>query len=122
MLLLTQMTQLNSIGADLNAPQAQVWILTSLVIVQATIGPIISTASDLFQARKSILVGSCTIAVIGCAIAPRSSSVYQVIAAQILIGFGFASVPLAYCVPSEIVPNKWRPSKLQFLRNRRSCD
>ncbi|KAJ5585641.1 hypothetical protein N7450_005428 [Penicillium hetheringtonii] len=26
-----------------------------------------------------------------------------------MIGFGFATVPLAYCVPSEILPRKWRP-------------
>ncbi|OQV09750.1 hypothetical protein CLAIMM_13839 [Cladophialophora immunda] len=31
------------------------------------------------------------------------------IAAQTLIGFGFAGVPLTYSVPSEILPRKWRP-------------
>lgn len=34
----------------------------------------------------------------------------RLIAAQTLIGVGFASVPLAYSVPSEILPRKWRPS------------
>jgi MFS family permease len=51
---------------------------------------------------------------IGAAIAPGSTNIYRLIGAQILIGFGFATVPLAYVVPSEILPRKWRPSKLSF--------
>ncbi|KEF63228.1 uncharacterized protein A1O9_01205 [Exophiala aquamarina CBS 119918] len=113
-------TFLNSIGADLKAPQTQVWIVTVLPIVQAALGPIVSSASDLFQARKALLVCCCTISFIGSAIAPRATSVYQVIAAQTLIGFGFATVPLAYCVPSEIVPNKWRPMT-QAVMNIAAC-
>lgn len=66
-------------------------------------------ASDTFQARKTLLVGSSLIAVIGCGIAPGSTNIYRLIVAQILIGCGFASVPLAYAIPSEIVPRKWRP-------------
>jgi MFS family permease len=51
------------------------------------------------------------ISFIGAAIAPGSSNIYRLIVAQILIGFGFATVPLAYCVPSEILPRRWRPSE-----------
>ena len=83
----------------------------SLTLVQAVICPIISSASDTFQARKILLVGSCILSFIGSAIAPGSGSIYRLIGAQILIGFGFASVPLAYAVPSEILPRRWRPSK-----------
>ena len=71
----------------------------------------ISLTSDTFQARKSILVGSSLISLVGAAIAPGSKDIYRLIAAQTLIGVGFASVPLAYAVPSEILPRKWRPSK-----------
>jgi len=84
---------------------------TSLSLVQAVIGPVISFASDTFQARKPILVWTSVISFVGCAIAPGSKDIYRLIAAQTLIGFGFASVPLAYCVPSEILPRRWRPSK-----------
>jgi MFS family permease len=103
--------QLSYIGKDLNNPAAQTWIPNSLSLVQAVLGPVISSASDTFQARKTLLVGTSLISFIGAAIAPGSGDIYRLIVAQILIGFGFASVPLAYCVPSEILPRRWRPSK-----------
>lgn len=85
----------------------------SLSLVQAVLGPVISLASDTFQARKIILVGSSLVSLVGAAIAPGSQNIYRLIAAQTLIGVGFASVPLAYSVPSEILPRKWRPSTFQ---------
>lgn len=103
--------QLSYIGTGLKNPQAQTWVPNSLSLVQAVISPLISSASDTFQARKSLLVGTSLISFIGAAIAPGSQNIYRLIVAQVLIGFGFASVPLAYCVPSEILPRKWRPSK-----------
>jgi MFS family permease len=77
--------------------------------MQAVLGPVIASASDTFQARKPLLVGSSVVSFIGSAIAPGSGNIYRLIVAQILIGVGFASVPLGYCVPSEILPRKWRP-------------
>lgn len=68
-------------------------------------------ASDTFQARKTLLVGSSAIAFIGACIAPGSSNIYRLIGASVLIGIGLASVPLAYAVPSEILPRRWRPCK-----------
>ncbi|KIW13895.1 hypothetical protein PV08_06676 [Exophiala spinifera] len=100
---------LGTIAAEFGQQDLQSWVPNSLSLVQAVLGPVISSGSDMFQARKTLLVGSCLIAVVGAAIVPRSQSLYQVIAGQSLIGVGFASVPLAYCVPSEIVPRKWRP-------------
>ena len=108
---LTYLFQLSYIGKDLNNTPQQTWIPNSLALVQAVIAPVISSASDTFQARKTILVTGSTISFIGAAIAPGSESIYRLIVAQILIGFGFATTPLAYCVPSEILPRKWRPSK-----------
>ena len=61
-----------------------------------------SFTSDTFQARKIVLIVSCSVSLIGAAIAPGSSSIYRVIVAQILIGVGFAAVPLAYAIPSEV--------------------
>ena len=103
--------QLTYIGTDLHNTEAQTWVVVVLSLVQGVLGPIISAASDTFQARKLLLVGPCTISFIGACIAPRSSNIYQLIGANILIGVGFASVPLAYAVPSEILPRKWRPCK-----------
>ncbi|KIW78982.1 hypothetical protein Z517_08822 [Fonsecaea pedrosoi CBS 271.37] len=100
---------LDFIGDSLNNPKTQTWVPNSLSLVQAVLGPVISLASDTFQARKSILVGSCLISLIGAAISPGSGNIYRLIVGQTLIGFGFAAVPLAYCVPSEILPRKWRP-------------
>lgn len=108
---LTTDTQLDSIGIALNATDTQTWVVNALVVVQAVLGPLVSSASDLFQARKHIIVGSCLISFIGAGVAPGSQDIYRLIAAQILIGFGFAVVPLAYAVPSEILPRRWRPGK-----------
>jgi hypothetical protein len=77
-----------------------------------------ASASDLFQARKMIMVVSCILAFIGATMAPGSSDIYRLIGANILIGFGFATVPLAYSVPSEILPRKWRPSKFLSVQLR----
>ncbi|KAJ5296876.1 polyketide synthase [Penicillium atrosanguineum] len=100
---------LSYIEKDLNNTVAGTWVPNALSLVQAVLSPVISSASDTFQARKAFLVGPAVISFIGSAIAPGSSSIYRVIASQVLIGFGFATVPLAYCVPSEILPRKWRP-------------
>lgn len=100
---------LDYIGKDLNNTAAQAWVPNALSLVQAVVAPIISSASDTFQARKLLLVGPAILSFIGAAIAPGSANIYRLIGAQILIGFGFATVPLAYVVPSEILPRKWRP-------------
>lgn len=93
---------LSYIGEDLNNPGAQTWVPNALSLVQAVGGPVIAFASDTFQARKIFLVGLCTVSFIGAAIAPGSGNIYRLIVAQILIGAGFAAVPLAYCIPSEV--------------------
>ena len=87
---------------------------------QAVLAPLISSASDTFQARKTLLVGCTLVSVIGAAIAPGSGNIYRLIVAQILIGVGFACVPLAYCIPSEILPRKWRPSEFAVRNASRS--
>ena len=106
------LSKLSYIEEDLNNTLSSTWVPNSLSLVQAVLAPLISSASDTFQARKALLVGPAIISFIGCAIAPGSSSIYRLIGAQVMIGFGFATVPLAYCIPSEIVPRKWRPSRL----------
>jgi MFS family permease len=102
-------TILGYISQSLNAKQSSAWVPNALTLTQAVLGPIISLVSDTFQARKSILVYGCTISVIGCAIAPGAKSISRLIVAQVLIGVGFSSQALAYSIPSEILPRKWRP-------------
>ena len=58
------------------------------------------------------MLGLIALSFIGAAIARGSHSVYRLIGAQILISFGFSAAPLGYAIPSEILPRKWRPSKL----------
>lgn len=107
--------KLSFIGRDLNATASQTWIPNALSLMQAVVGPVISSASDRFQARKIIIVVSCVISFIGCAIAPGSQSIGRLLAATVLIGFGFAAAPLAYCVPSEVVPRRWYPAVQGFM-------
>lgn len=104
--------QLASIAKEVDGVAAQTWIPNSVLFVQAVLCSILSLTSDLFQARKTILVICTTIAFVGAAIAPGSKSIARLLVAQILIGFGLAQIPLTFAVPSEILPRKWRPSKL----------
>jgi MFS family permease len=78
--------------------------------MQAVISPLVSSISDTFQARKLLLVGASVVSFVGAAIAPGSTNIYRLIGATILIGVGFSTVGLAFAVPSEILPRKWRPS------------
>ncbi|OQV05609.1 hypothetical protein CLAIMM_10322 [Cladophialophora immunda] len=100
---------LSYIGKDLNNSSAETWVSNSLNVVQVVLCPVLSSIADTFQIRKTLLVGTNVISFIGAAIAPGSNDMYRLIAAQTLIGFGFATVPLMYCIPSEILPRKWRP-------------
>lgn len=110
--LLTRLSwQLSFIAADLKNTNAAYWVPNALVVVQAVVGPIMCLASDTFQVRKELLIGSCLISMVGAGIAPGSKNIYRLIAAQVLIGFGFSGIPLTFVVPSEILPRKWRPSK-----------
>lgn len=107
--------KLSLIGADLGNPAAQTWIVNAMSLVQAVLGPLIASASDVFQVRKPILVASCLLALIGSGIAPGSTNIYRLIGAQALLGVGLSAVPLSYVVPSEILPRRWRPSKKLLL-------
>ncbi|KAF2008792.1 putative siderophore iron transporter [Aaosphaeria arxii CBS 175.79] len=100
---------LNYIGSSLGSTEHQAWIINAPNLVCAAVGPILSSASDIFQARKHILLGGCAMGVIGCAIVPGSKDIYRVIAGQTIVGFGYATTPLLYAIPSEILPKKWRP-------------
>jgi MFS family permease len=103
--------QLNSIAQDLNGVAASTWVPNCMVLVQAVFCNVLSSASDLFQARKTLLVVCTAIAFVGAAIAPGSQSIGRLIAAQTLIGFSIAVIPLTFAVPSEILPTRWRPSR-----------
>ncbi|KIX07466.1 uncharacterized protein Z518_02119 [Rhinocladiella mackenziei CBS 650.93] len=102
---------LDYIGNSFGDTQTQTWIPNALALIQVVLRPIISAASDTFQVRKSLLVGSCVVSFVGSAIASGSNNIHRVVVAQVLIGFGFAAVLLSYCVPSEIVPGRWRPGE-----------
>jgi MFS family permease len=107
---LSLLIQLDNIGESLDASASQSWVPNVLMLVQASLGPLVSAASDTFQARKSILLVACVFAFVGAAIAPGSRSIARLISAQILIGAGFASAGISYSIPSEILPRRWRPS------------
>lgn len=110
--------QLHHISHDVGGAQSQTWVPNALSLVQAVLGPVISFASDTFQVRKILLMATCTVSFIGAAIAPGANNIYRVIVAQILVGVGFAAVPLAYAIPSEVSYNSHAVS-LIFLRSSR---
>ncbi|VUC25019.1 unnamed protein product [Clonostachys rosea] len=108
-------TILSYMAEDLQGTANQTWIANSISLVQAVICPVLCSVSDVFQMRKHLLLGCAVISFVGCAIAPGSANVYRVIAAQTMIGFGFASIPLCLSIPSEILPRKWRPQALGMM-------
>ncbi|CAI6094694.1 unnamed protein product [Clonostachys chloroleuca] len=111
---------LSIIGTSLNNTQAQTWVPGALTLMQAVISPLVSSISDTFQARKLLLVGASVVSFVGAAIAPGSTNIYRLIGATILIGVGFSTVGLAFAVPSEILPRKWRPMS-QAVMNIAAC-
>ncbi|KEF62896.1 uncharacterized protein A1O9_00870 [Exophiala aquamarina CBS 119918] len=102
-------TVVTNIAQNLDGTGEQTWIPNSLSVAAALLGPLFSSASDVFQARKQILLVTCTIAFIGSGIAPGAQTMGRLIAAQVVIGVGYASLPLGYAIPSEILPRRWRP-------------
>ncbi|KIX97340.1 uncharacterized protein Z520_06792 [Fonsecaea multimorphosa CBS 102226] len=115
--LLGPTSALSTIIAQLpGGPANQAWVVTALVIPQGVFCNIASQYSDLFQARKNLLVGCTTFAFIGSAIAPGAQTVGRLIAAQTLIGVAYVCVPLTFAVPSEILPMKWRPMVQALLQ------
>ncbi len=98
--------QLSFIGNTLHNSASVSWASNASVVALAVLGPIISSASDTFQARKLLLVGCCVVAFVGAAIAPGSQSLGRLIAAQTLVGVSLALYPISYIVPSEIVPRR----------------
>ncbi|KAF2650004.1 MFS general substrate transporter [Lophiostoma macrostomum CBS 122681] len=108
-------TVLDNIGAGFPNPQWRYWIINASTLVQAALGPIFSSISDVFQVRKSVILCLVTLAFIGSAIIPNSDSIYRVIGGSIMIGFGLAAAPLGYAVPSEIVPRRWRSASQGFI-------
>lgn len=95
---------------DLGNTEAQNWIPSALSLSQAVIGPSMCLASDMFQARKLLIIAASVISFVGAAIVPGANGIYRVIAGQALIGVGLASSALCFTIPSEILPRKWRPS------------
>jgi len=102
-------SQITYIGRSLNNTAAEAWVPNACTLVQAVLAPILCSASDLFQIRKYILIGTGIVAFIGSAIAPGSYNIDRLIAAQALIGTGASSLPLVVVIPGEILPRKWRP-------------
>jgi MFS family permease len=106
---LTAKLKLSYLGRALHDPVSQTWIPNSLSLVQAVLAPVFSSASDIFQARKFLLCAGSAVSVVGAGVAARSHTLGSLLVGQTLIGVGFAMLPLAYVVPSEILPRKWRP-------------
>lgn len=116
-----------------------VWPNASIAICTAVTGPIMAQASDLWG-RRWFLIVACTAAVVGSLVTSRASSMKMVIAGQVVAGLGFGSQvrhshslssivyakiqadafgspfqPLAYAIPSEILPRKYRNAAQAFV-------
>jgi len=96
---MTDGPQLNYIGNDLGHAEAQTWVPNALSLVQAVITPLLSSASDVYQTRKQIMVASYILSFIGCGIAAGARSMYMLIGGQAVIGVGFLMCRLGIHCP-----------------------
>ncbi|KAK5047700.1 hypothetical protein LTR84_006365 [Exophiala bonariae] len=89
-------------------PSAQItWIATSWTLASAVLQTIAGRCSDIFGRRNFFIAGN-LIAVVGCSIACRASSVNTVISGTVLMGFGAGLQFLSFAASAEIVPKKQR--------------
>ncbi|EXJ67988.1 uncharacterized protein A1O5_08602 [Cladophialophora psammophila CBS 110553] len=107
--LLSPPAVLSYIGTSLHNTRSETWVVNSLSLPQAVLSPLLSSVSDVFQVRKSLLVSTLTISFIGAGVCPGSQTMYRLIGGHIMIAIGFSCTPLAYAIPSEILPRRWRP-------------
>jgi hypothetical protein len=107
--------QLGFIVAGANAESVSSWILNMPVLVQAVLSNVVAQGSDLFQARKNILLAFTALAIVGAFIIPGSSGPGRILAGQTLIGFGNTMMALTFSIPSEILPTRWRTSESKIF-------
>jgi hypothetical protein len=107
--------QLGFIVTGANAESVSSWVLNMPVLVQAVLSNVVAQGSDLFQARKNILLAFTALAIVGAFIIPGSSGPGRILAGQTLIGFGNTMMALTFSIPSEILPTRWRTSRYQYV-------
>ncbi|KAK4049328.1 hypothetical protein OIV83_004265 [Microbotryomycetes sp. JL201] len=90
-----------------NQAGLSVWLINTISVFQACLGPPLMFSSDLFG-RRNILVVATAIASAGCAVGSRSTSFGMAVAGQSMAGVGMACVGAAYAIPSEVFPRKSR--------------
>lgn len=104
------------VATRLGDPSAGIWF-TSLYTATNTIAFMICGAnSDLFGRRWFLIMGNVLLLVghLMCGLAQNATTM---IAGFAIIGFGAGNAQLAAFALPELLPNKWRHSKLQFLKN-----
>ena len=60
------------------------------------------------------MVGTSCLGFAASCIAARSNSIGQLIAAQAIMGAALSNAALAYAIPAEILPRRWRPLSQGF--------
>ena len=109
-----------------------------LSIMQAAFSPALSHASDQLGQRKYWLILPQLPMIAGAFIASRAVSMPNLLAGQLLVGFGLATTPIAwvtrskfdalpdvlrrsYAAPSEILPRRYRPMAQAIINFGGNC-
>ncbi|KAJ9094988.1 hypothetical protein QFC21_005781 [Naganishia friedmannii] len=96
-----------NISTHLGNTSNAVWLSQSVAVCTAVLAPVFSRGSDLFG-RKYFVVFGCAAGFVGDLIVSRATSMNMAIAGAAISGISYGAQPLAYAIPSEIVPRKYR--------------
>lgn len=89
------------------------WIANSSFLLTLACAPIFGSLADRVG-KKWFIVGGCLLGVAGSFISSAASSVYILIAGNILVGIANAGCIVSIAANQEIIPNKLRPYAFGF--------
>ncbi|KAJ9118374.1 hypothetical protein QFC24_006203 [Naganishia onofrii] len=96
-----------NIAIPLGGAEKSIWLSQSIAIATAVLSPVFSRGSDLFG-RKYFVVGACVCGFVGGLVIGRATSMNMAIAGAAITGISYGAQPLAFAIPSEVMPRKYR--------------
>ena len=98
----------NSVTAVVGGQGQSTWLVSTMTIAAATLGPPVSQAADYWGRKWFVVVLSC-IACVGCIVVSRADSIGMAIAGQVIGALAQGCQPVLLTIASEIIPRKYRP-------------
>jgi len=108
-------TAIPTISSELNSTSGYIWVGAAYLLANASVVPIWGKISDIFG-RKTIILCSAAVFLIGSALCGWSSSMPMLIAARAIQGIGGAGlITLPNIAVSDLFSERYRPKYLGLL-------